>query len=221
MRIDPRISIFILLSFFLVILATYNLFFLLGIICLFIVWYLTLTSFRYTFKILLFLIFPTIIIIILNWIFVSSQLQHILTMVLRFWSLSWLFNWFLKEVDPEDLAKALWAIYVPYRVAWQISLAYRYLPLFQEESQRIYQSQISRGIPLDGGFVQKLRNLQSLSVPLLVMTQEKAYLLSEALFARNWNIQTPKTVLNPLKMTGRDWVVFFAVVSIGIIVLLI
>jgi energy-coupling factor transport system permease protein len=174
---------------------------------------LNLTSTRQLAKIIVFLVIPTILIIILNWIFVSKELFHIGLMVLRFWGLSWLFNWFLKQVEPDDLAKALWAFHFPYRIAWQISLAYRFLPMFQEESQRIYQIQISRGIPLDRGLLLRLRYLSSISVPLLVMTQDKANLFAEALFARNWNSKTPKSILNPLKMHLRDWFLLSIVLS--------
>jgi energy-coupling factor transporter transmembrane protein EcfT len=185
-----------------------NFLFLILIILCFFFFYLRLTSLHQTVKISLFLVIPTLFIIVLNWIFVSKELHHISLMVLRFLGLTWLFNWFLKQMNPDDLAKALWSLHVPYRIAWQVSLAYRFLPMFQDESRRIYEIQISRGIPLDGGLFKKLRYLPSMSIPLLVMTQDKAFLFAEALFARNCNSKTPKTVLNPLKMTKRDWFAF-------------
>jgi energy-coupling factor transport system permease protein len=150
---------------------------------------------------------PTFFILILNWVFVSQVIDHLLLMVLRFWGMTWLFNWFLKQVEPDDLAKALWALHIPYNFAWQISLAYRFIPMFQKESQNIYNIQISRGIPLDGKIIAKLKYLPSMSVPLIVMTQDKANLFSEALFARNWNSKSPKTVMDPLKMMTSDWIV--------------
>jgi energy-coupling factor transport system permease protein len=156
-------------------------------------------------KIWVLITIPTFFILILNWVFVSQVIDHLLLMVLRFWGMTWLFNWFLKQVEPDDLAKALWALHIPYNFAWQISLAYRFIPMFQEETQNIYNIQISRGIPLDGNIFVKLKYLPSMSVPLIVMAQDKANLFSEALFARNWNANSPKTVLNPLKLQIRDW----------------
>ncbi|MFX0088252.1 MAG: energy-coupling factor transporter transmembrane component T, partial [Candidatus Hodarchaeota archaeon] len=150
----------------------------------------------------------------------SREITHLLLMVLRFWGLSWLFNWFLKQVSPDDLAKALWAFHIPYNLAWQISLSYRFLPLFQEESQRIYDMQISRGIPLDGSIFEKIRYLPSMSVPLLVMTQDKANLFSEALFARNWNSSSPKTVLDPLKMQFYDWIAIGVILCLIILIII-
>jgi energy-coupling factor transport system permease protein len=167
-------------------------------------------------KIWVLITIPTIFIFILNWFFVSHDIDHLLLMVLRFWGMTWLFNWFLTQVEPDDLAKALWALHIPYNFAWQISLAYRFIPMFQEESQNIYNIQISRGIPLDGNIIAKLKYLPSMSVPLIVMTQDKANLFSEALFARNWNIKSPKTVLDPLEMQAKDWLFLGIIFCIGI-----
>lgn len=211
MKLDPRVSLLTLVLFFLIILFTSNFLFLILIILCFFLFYLRLTSLPQSIRISLFLVIPTFFIITLNWFFVSKEFYHISLMVLRFLGLTWLFNWFLKQMTPDDLAKALWSFHVPYRIAWQISLAYRFLPMFQEESRRIYEIQISRGIPLDGGLLNKLRYLPSMSIPLLVMTQDKAYLFAEALYARNWNSKTPKTVLNPLKMTKFDWFGIFLI----------
>ncbi|MFX0170781.1 MAG: energy-coupling factor transporter transmembrane component T [Candidatus Hodarchaeota archaeon] len=213
MNLDPRVSLITLGVFFFLVLLSSNLIIQLSIILLLGFCYWNLTSTRQLVKIMVFLVVPTIFIIILNWIFVSKELFHIVLMVLRFWGLSWLFNWFLKQVEPDELAKALWAFHFPYRIAWQISLAYRFIPMFQEESQRIYQIQISRGIPLDRGILLRLRYLSSISIPLLVMTQDKANLFAEALFARNWNSKTPKSLLNPLKMHSMDWFLLSIVLS--------
>ncbi len=216
MTLDPRVSLLALALFFLLILLSPNLGIQLAFILFFISCYLHLTSLRQTVKICVFLLFPTVMILALNWFFVSQEFHHLWLMILRFWGLTWLFNWFLKQVGPDDLARALWAFHVPYSVAWQVSLAYRFLPMFQEESQRIYQIQVSRGIPLDGNFFQKMRYIPSLSIPLLVMTQDKAELFAEALYARNWNIRTPKTVLYPLEMHLRDWLLLGGVLAISI-----
>lgn len=206
MPLDPRVSLIGLAFFFLLILLSPNLMIQFVFILFLMYYYLRITSLRQTVRVWILLLIPTFLIFTLNWFFVSQESHHLWLMIFRFWGLTWLFNWFLKQVGPDDLASALWSFHVPYGVAWQVSLAYRFLPMFQEESQRIYQIQISRGIPLDGGILQKMRYLPSLSIPLLVMTQDKAALFAEALYARNWNIRTSKTVLSPLKMQIRDWI---------------
>ncbi len=221
MLIDPRVSLFTLLSFFILILLSPNLIFQSVLVVLFIFLYSYLTSIRQMAKIWMLITIPTVFILILNWYFVSQDIDHLLLMVIRFWGMTWLFNWFLKQVEPDDLAKALWALRVPYNFAWQISLAYRFIPMFQEESQNIYNIQISRGIPLDGNIIIKLKYLPSMSVPLLVMTQDKANLFAEALFARNWNTKSTKTILNPLKMKLYDWILLGIIGCLEILLFLI
>ncbi len=218
--VDPRVSLLILGSFFLFILASSNPLIQTGFIILFVFSYFYKTSLRQVIRIWFLILIPTIVILILNFIFVSKEITHLSLMVLRFWGLTWLFNWFLRQVSPDDLAKALWALNIPYNLAWQISLSYRFIPLFQEESQRIYDLQISRGIPLDGSFFLKIKYLPSMSIPLLIMTQDKANLFSEALFARNWNSNSPKTVLDPLKMQIYDWIVIGVIFCLIIMIIL-
>ena len=212
MEIDPRVSLISLGVLFLLLIISNSLSFLLCICLVFLFLVAWISSVRRLFRIGIILLIPTVMILGLNWLFVSQEWSYLILTTLRFWSLSLVFNWYLIQTTPDDLAQALWSLHVPYKVAWQISLAYRYLPMFQYESQRIYQSQVARGIPIDQSFKQKLSFLPSLTIPLLVVTQEKAMLFAEALYARNWNSQTVKTVIHPLHLTAKDW---------GILVLLI
>jgi energy-coupling factor transport system permease protein len=209
MEIDPRVSLISLGTLFLLLIVSNSLLFL---FCTFLVFSLLvawISSVRRLIRMYIILLIPTIMIIGLNWFFVSKEGSYLLITTMRFWSLSWVFNWYLIQTTPDDLAQALWSLHVPYKVAWQISLAYRYLPMFQNESRRIYQSQVARGIPIDQSYKQKLLFLPSLTIPLLVMTQEKAMLFAEALYARNWSGQTAKSVIHPLQVTTRDWGILF------------
>ncbi len=214
MSIDPRVSLFTIMILFITILLSTHLILQTGIIVLFILAYFRLTSFRQVIKLCIFFIIPTLFILILNILFVSKEVDYLVLMMLRFWGMTWLFNWFLKQVSPDELAKALWALHVPYNFAWQISLSYRFLPLFQKESQHIYNMQISRGIPLDGNLFEKIKYLPSISIPLIVMTQDKANYFAEALFSRNWNAKTPKTIIEPLKMQIRDYIILLIVICV-------
>ena len=69
MDLDPRVSLIALVVFFFLILLSSNFLIQLGIILLLGFCYLNLTSTRQLAKIMVFLVIPTILIIILNWIF--------------------------------------------------------------------------------------------------------------------------------------------------------
>ncbi|MFW9779943.1 MAG: energy-coupling factor transporter transmembrane component T [Candidatus Heimdallarchaeota archaeon] len=220
MSLDPRISLIFLLVYFTVTLLSPSHVAVIFITLIFIIWYARISTFRRVMKAGIFLLVPTLFIGFLNLFFVTTEFDFVALMVLRFWGLSWLFNWFLHQVTPDDLAQALWAFHVPYRFAWQISLAYRFLPMFREETQGIYQTQISRGIPLDGKIYQKLKTLPAIVIPVFVMTQDRAAQFSTALFARNWDSRRAKTSLYPLKMGNQDWIMLIAGLGIALILTL-
>ena len=209
MRIDPRVSLISLGTLFLLLIISNSSIFLFCVFLLFSLLVTWISSVHRLIRMYFLLLIPTIMIIGLNWFFVSQEGNYLILTTLRFWSLSLVFNWYLIQTTPDDLAQALWSLHIPYKVAWQISLAYRYLPMFQNESRRIYQSQVARGIPIDQSYKQKLLFIPSLTIPLLVMTQEKAMLFAEALYARNWSGQTAKTVIHPLHLGKRDWGILF------------
>ena len=205
MKIDPRVSLISLGTLFLLLIISNSSIFLFCMFLLFSLLVTWISSIHRLIRMYFLLLIPTIMIIGLNWFFVSQEGNYLILTTLRFWSLSVVFNWYLIQTTTDDLAQALWSLHIPYKVAWQISLAYRYLPMFQNESRRIYQSQVARGIPIDQSYRKKLLFIPSLTIPLLVMTQEKAMLFAEALYARNWSGQTTKTVIHPLHLTARDW----------------
>lgn len=218
MSLDPRIPLIFLITYFSVVLLSPSHLAIFGVTGIFLVWYARTAPFGRVLRTMVFLLLPTLLIVLLNWFFVSTDFDHLALMVFRFWGLTWLFNWFLHQINPDDLAQALWAFRVPYQFAWQISLAYRFLPMFREETQGIYQSQISRGIPLDGRIYQKLRTIPAVIIPLVVMTQDRAAQFSSALFARNWDSQSSKTSLYPLKMQRSDWIIL--IVGLGVALIL-
>ena len=220
MEIDPRVSLICLVSLFLLLIISNSLIFLFCVFLIFSLLVALISSFYRLIRMFLILIIPTFMIVILNWFFVSQEVSYLIVTTLRFWSLSFVFNWYLIQTTPDDLAQALWSLHIPYKVAWQISLAYRYLPMFQNESRRIYQSQVARGIPIDRSYKQKLKFVPSLTIPLLVMTQEKAMLFAEALYARNWSGQTAKTVIYPLQITIKDWGILFLLACVFLIEML-
>ncbi|MFW9857063.1 MAG: hypothetical protein ACFFFG_18580, partial [Candidatus Thorarchaeota archaeon] len=119
MSLDPRISLIFLLVYFSVVLLSPSQVAVLVVTLIFIIWYARVTPFGRVVKAGIFLLLPTLFIGLLNWFFVTTELDFVALMVLRFWGLSWLFNWFLHQVTPDDLAQALWAFHIPYQFAWQ------------------------------------------------------------------------------------------------------
>ncbi|NHJ03150.1 MAG: energy-coupling factor transporter transmembrane protein EcfT [Candidatus Heimdallarchaeota archaeon] len=220
MKPDPRVAILHLIGFFIIIFLETRIGWLTFIMLMFLVFYLTEASYRKVLYVTLLLLIPSVIILILNILFVSQDSDYLIVILIRFWGLAWLFNWFLYAVDPDLLTQALVSYKIPYKYAWQVSLAYRFLPMFQEESLQLYNAQISRGIPLDRGMISRLRFISSIIIPLVVMSQDKSNRFAEALTARDWDPDSPKAFLNPLKMEKNDWLWISSTIIIFLMIIL-
>ena len=220
MKPDPRVAILYLISIICLIFIETQIYWLILITLIFFFFYLFQASLQRVARIVLLLTIPSILIVVLNVLFVSQNPAFILIMLMRFWGVTWVFNWFLQVVDPDLLTQALISFKIPYKYAWQVSLAYRFLPMFQEESQGLYNAQVSRGVPLDRGILNRLRFISSLIIPLVVMSQDKSNRFAEALLARDWDPDSPKTFLFPLKMHLIDYLSIIILICLSIIILL-
>lgn len=115
----------------------------------------------------------------------------------------------------EKLLKPFEIIGLPVHViAMMISIALRFIPTLIDETNRIMNAQASRGIDMENGtFMEKVRAILSLIVPLFVSSFERADQLANAMEARGYDPNRPRTRYKVLKMTGIDWV------SIGLSIL--
>ena len=201
---DPRLAFFYLFTLLGLILFASNSNYISFLSLLFLLWIINISGYKSILKIIQILIIPMVLIVIFQIIFLQSTEKWILLIVLKFLSISLVFNWYLIIVSPDDLTKTLYSFKVPYRYSWQISTAYRYLPYFINETKRIYEAQISRGIPLDQGLFTRMKNLPTIIIPLLSSTQNHANQFSELLYARNWNPHAEYSPIHPLKWEVLD-----------------
>lgn len=124
-------------------------------------------------------------------------------MYFRIINVTLLYSLFYNEVSPENLTKALIFFKIPYKFAWTISTAYRYIFLFVNESRELRNVIIIRGVPIEGNIIEKLRNLPLLMNLLVFRTNYMALKFSEALFAKNWSPYGIKTFYRPLNIKSK------------------
>lgn len=108
----------------------------------------------------------------------------------------------------EDLLSPFKVIHVPaHEIAMMISIALRFIPTLIEETQRIMKAQASRGVDIDeGSFKEKIMAILSLIVPLFVSAFQHADDLANAMEARGYVPDRPRTRYKQLKMVGRDYI---------------
>ncbi|MHA1734495.1 MAG: energy-coupling factor transporter transmembrane component T family protein [Promethearchaeota archaeon] len=129
-------------------------------------------------------------------------------MTLRILVLMTTFSVFFLTVHPDDLALAMVAMRVPYNFAFSMSLAFRFVPTLADEAQTIMDAQQSRGLELrSGNFVQRVRNLVPIIIPLVVCSIRRALQVAESLDSRAFGSATDRTSLKELHMSWVDWLV--------------
>ncbi len=96
---------------------------------------------------------------------------------------------------PREFGLALEGLGLPYRYAFSLGLAFNSLQLLDEEWRAIREAQAARGIwPAGEGLLKLSRqvgDLVALTVPAMVLTTKRAWLITEAAHARGSDL--PKT----------------------------
>lgn len=130
-----------------------------------------------------------------------------------------------KPTDMADgLEKAfgfLKAIKVPvHEMAMMISIAFRFIPILVEETDKIMKAQIARGADFEsGGLIKKAKGLIPLLVPLIISSIKRALDLATAMEARCYNGGEGRTKMKPLKYKKCDFVAYG--VQVGYFVMII
>lgn len=92
-----------------------------------------------------------------------------------------------------------------YEIAIMISIALRFIPTLIEEMERIKKAQTSRGIDFENGrYVDKLRGLTSLIIPLFISCFDKADELTNAMVARGYDSEMPRSRYRRLSTSLYD-----------------
>lgn len=118
---------------------------------------------------------------------------------------------------PTDLADGLEkafgflkVIKVPvHEMAMMISIAFRFIPILVEETDKIMKAQIARGADFEsGGLIKKAKSLIPLLVPLIISSIKRALDLATAMEARCYNGGEGRTKMKPLKYKKYDYVAY-------------
>jgi len=110
----------------------------------------------------------------------------------------------------ERLARPLERFHVPVREFAVVTLlAMRFVPLLQLELRAIVDAQKSRGVDFThGGLAARSRNLVAVLVPALLGTLRRGDLLAEAMAARGFRPNAPRSEYRPLRFSRGDHMAF-------------
>ena len=127
---------------------------------------------------------------------------------------------------PTDVADGLEKSFAPLKVigvpvheiAMMISIAFRFIPILMEETDKIMKAQKARGADFEtGGLIKKAKAMVPLLVPLLISAIKRAMELANAMEARCYRGGEGRTKMKPLKYKKADGVAYVTIVLIMVI----
>ncbi|MGN0171139.1 MAG: energy-coupling factor transporter transmembrane component T family protein [Lachnospiraceae bacterium] len=96
-----------------------------------------------------------------------------------------------------------------HEIAMMMSIALRFIPILIEETDKIMKAQMARGADFESGnFIQRIKNMIPLLVPLFVSAWRRAMDLAMAMEARCYNGGEGRTCMKPLKYHKRDRIAY-------------
>lgn len=114
---------------------------------------------------------------------------------------------------PLDLTLAIESLLGPlkrfhfpvHELAMMISIALRFIPDLLDEAKRIMKAQASRGADFsEGFFMEKIRSIVSLIIPLFISAFQRAEDLANAMESRNYNPEATRTRYKVLLWSTTD-----------------
>ncbi len=96
-----------------------------------------------------------------------------------------------------------------HEIAMMMSIALRFIPILMEETDKIKKAQIARGADFESGnFIQRLKAMIPLLVPLFVSAFRRANDLAMAMEARCYHGGSGRTQMKPLRYSRADRVAY-------------
>ena len=123
---------------------------------------------------------------------------------------------FVSTTNPSELAASLNSIGIPYKVAYIVALALRYIPDIQNDYHDISQAQQARGIELGKGVKigKRLKNVVNILFPLILTSVQRIDLVSNAMDLRCFGKSNKRTWYMKKKFALRDYIA----IAVGVIV---
>lgn len=140
----------------------------------------------------------------------KETLFYVLTLAIKYANLLPATVIFIFTTHPSKFSSSLNKIGVPYKIAYAINIALRYIPDIQEEFHNIVNSQEARGVSFKKGEVglkQKMKNYVGIAIPLVVSSLHRIEVVSNAMDLRCFGKEKKRTWYNATKCTYKDYVV--------------
>lgn len=145
-----------------------------------------------------------------------ETIVYVLTLALKYANLLPITLIFIFTTNPSKFAASLNKIGVPYKIAYAINIAFRYIPNIEEEFKVILNAQEARGISVKKGeasLIERMKNVGSIAMPLVSSSIHRIEVVTNAMELRGFGKNNKRTWYNGNTMVKKDYIV------IGILIL--
>jgi energy-coupling factor transport system permease protein len=157
------------------------------------------------------------------WIFKVTEEGIVLAVAafMRFLSLVIVSMCLVNTTDPGLYAPALAKLKVPYKGAFVVDLAMRYVPVYTEELETTMNAQMARGynVKVKGGWFASILNTVPLIVPVAMNAMLSIYDVADAMELRAFGAEKTRTWYRTVSFKPRDYAaiaVLFAMLAAAI-----
>lgn len=141
---------------------------------------------------------------------------YVITLSLKYATLLPITVLFIFTTHPSKFASSLNRMGIPYKIAYAINIAFRYIPDIQSTLRNIIHSQQARGVSFKKGeaaLKQRIRNVTNLAFPLVKSSLQRIDTVSNAMDLRGFGKHNTRTWYNASKFLPLDYVTLFVCIG--------
>src|SRR5699024_6189152 len=130
---------------------------------------------------------------------------------------------FIATTHPSEFSASLNRVGVNYKIAYSVSLAFRYIPDIQRDFRTIAQAQQARGIDLSSKekLFTRIKNAVSIVLPLILSSLDRIDVISNAMELRGFGKNKRRTWYSAKQFKRIDYITMIVCLVILVISLII
>ena len=149
----------------------------------------------------------------------SEKLMFAITQIFRMLAISVMFFIIPWTMDPQKYGVTFAGMGIPYKAAFSMDLAFRFVPSLARDFQITLDAQRARGYQInrvEGGFVQTVQRIAPLIIPLIMNSIVNGEDIINAMDLRCFGVGKSRTWIEKLTYQPRD----YALIGFGVAVLI-
>lgn len=147
----------------------------------------------------------------------KETLFYVLTISLKYAVLMPITVIFIFTTHPSEFASSLNKMGIPYKIAYAINIAFRYIPDVMTEYKNILDAQQARGLAFnkgEGTIIERLKNYSTIFVPLVSSSMKRIETVSNAMELRSFGKKRKRTWYSYKKLKGVDYAFIIGCVAL-------